>query len=751
MPSRRARRSASPRPTPPTRRPSCGAISRWPSARSSRASSSTTISPTRAAPPPRSSPRRSGSPRRRRSSRSRRPRSPPRKRRSRPRRRRWRRRGSTCPTPTWRRRRAGASRARTSPPAITCRSARTSWRWCRRRRGSPPISRRRSSTSCAPGSPSRFASTPVPTRPCADMSTASNPAAARPSPCCRRRMRRATTSRWCSASRSRSSSTIPLVRAARSAPACRWCRASRSSDLSGTHGVSTRRRDRQHMADMTLAPAAPSAPAASPWLVAPTVGIAAFMEVLDISIANVALQHIAGSLSATPDEATWVLTSYLVTNAIILPVSGWLSATIGRKRYFLGCIIGFSITSLLCGLAPSLWLLILARGLQGVTGGGLQPVAPAILPTLGGWITDNFDWRWVFLLNVPVGVFLTLLATRVLADSPAEVARRKARLAGGISLDYVGFALLVIGMGALQIVLDKGQEDDWFSSSFITGFAITAMACLAGFVVWELRRADPIVDLRLLKRANFAIGSVLMFVLGFILLGSTVLLPLMVQTLFGYNATDAGMVLSPGGFAIMLMMPVVGNLVAKVDPRWLIAVGLVATSLALSHMTNFDLDIDYGTVAWARVFQSVGLAFLFIPINTVAFLGVPPERSGNASAIINMMRNIGGSFGIALATTLVARRAQYHQSMLVEHVRPFSSQYDETIQRMQQAFLSSSANAADALQKAQALLYATVQKQAAMLSYIDSFWALGVLAMVLVPLVFVMRKPRPGAAAPPAH
>ncbi len=532
------------------------------------------------------------------------------------------------------------------------------------------------------------------------------------------------------------------------------------------------------MADMTLAPAAPSAPVASPWLVAPTVGLAAFMEVLDISIANVALQHIAGSLSATPDEATWVLTSYLVTNAIILPVSGWLSATIGRKRYFLGCIIGFSITSLLCGLAPSLWLLILARGLQGVTGGGLQPVAQAILadafppqkrgqafaaygiavvfapaigPTLGGWITDNFDWRWVFLLNVPVGVFLTLLATRVLADSPAEVARRKARLAGGISLDYVGFALLVIGMGALQVVLDKGQEDDWFSSSFITGFAITAMACLAGFVVWELRRADPIVDLRLLKRANFAIGSVLMFVLGFILLGSTVLLPLMVQTLFGYNATDAGMVLSPGGFAIMLLMPVVGNLVAKVDPRWLIAVGLVATSLALSHMTNFDLDIDYGTVAWARVFQSVGLAFLFIPINTVAFLGVPPERSGNASAIINMMRNIGGSFGIALATTLVARRAQYHQSMLVEHVTPFSSQYDETIQRMQQAFLSSSANAADALQKAQALLYATVQKQAAMLSYIDSFWALGVLAMVLVPLVFVMRKPRPGAAAPPAH
>jgi MFS transporter, DHA2 family, multidrug resistance protein len=525
--------------------------------------------------------------------------------------------------------------------------------------------------------------------------------------------------------------------------------------------------------------AATSAPrGVSPWVVAPTVGLAAFMEVLDISIANVALQHIAGSLSATPDEATWVLTSYLVTNAIILPMSGWLAATIGRKRYFLGCIIGFSITSLLCGLAPSLWVLILARGLQGITGGGLQPVAQAILadafppekrgqafaaygiavvfapaigPTLGGWITDNFDWRWVFLVNVPIGVFLTLLATRVLADSAADVARRKARLAAGVSLDYVGFSLLTIGMGALQIMLDKGQEEDWFASPFITGLAVTATAALAAFIVWELRRSDSIVDLRLLKSPNFAIGSVLMFMLGFILLGSTVLLPLMVQTLFGYTATDAGMVLSPGGFAIMLMMPVVGNLVARVDPRWLIVLGLAVTSLALFHMTNFDLNIDYRTIAWARVFQSIGLAFLFIPINTVAFLGVPPEKSNNASAIINMMRNIGGSFGIALATTLVARRQQYHQSVLVEHVNPFSSQYDATIQAMQQAFAASSATAADALQKAQALLYLTVQKQSTMLSYIDSFWALGVLAAMLVPLCFVMRRPQPQAGVPPAH
>src|SRR5260221_605985 len=399
----------------------------------------------------------------------------------------------------------------------------------------------------------------------------------------------------------------------------------------------------------------------SPWVVAPTVGLAAFMEVLDISIANVALQHIAGSLSASQDESTWVLTSYLVTNAIVLPMSGWLSSTIGRKRYFLGCIVGFSITSLLCGRPRSLWLLILARGLQGITGGGLQPTAQAILadafppekrgqafaaygiavvfapaigPTLGGWITDNFHWRWVFLLNVPVGMFLTVLAMRVLTETPEQIARRKARLKAGINLDYVGFA-------------------------------------------------------------------------------------------------------------IMLLMPVVGNLVARVDPRWLIAFGLGVTSFALFRMTSFDLDVDYATVAWARVYQSLGLAFLFIPINTVAFLGLPPEKSNNASAIINMMRNLGGSFGIAIATTLLARRQQYHQSVLVEHVTPYSSQYDQTIQAMQQAFAATTGNAADALQKAQALLYATVQKQAPMLSYIDSFWVMGVSFIALVPLLFLMKKPQP--------
>jgi MFS transporter, DHA2 family, multidrug resistance protein len=521
--------------------------------------------------------------------------------------------------------------------------------------------------------------------------------------------------------------------------------------------------------------ATPAKPGVSPWVVAPTVGLAAFMEVLDISIVNVALQHVAGSLSASADESTWVLTSYLVTNAIVLPVSGWLSSRIGRKRYFLGCIVGFGITSLLCGLAPTLLLLIVARGLQGAAGGGLQPsaqailadsfpperrgqafaayglavvFAPAIGPTVGGWITDNFTWRWVFLLNVPVAIVLTMLAMRVLADPPEEAAARRSRAAGG--LDYLGFALLVLGMCALQVVLDKGQENDWFASSLIVDLSVAAAIALPAFVVWELRRADPIVDLRLLVNRSFAVGNLLMFMLGFVLLGSTVLLPLFVQLLLGYTATDAGLVLSPGGLALMLMMPLVGVLSGKLDARWLIAAGLGITALAMFHMTEFDADIDYRTVAWARVYQSLGLGLLFIPINTAAYRGVPAEKNNNASAIINMMRNIGGSVGIATLTTFVARRQQYHQSVLVGHVTPYGAPTRNALDALQQLAGPHHGSAVDALHQAQAMLYAMVQKQAAVLSYIDGFWLTGVVLVALLPLVFVMRGAK-GGGGPPAH
>jgi len=517
---------------------------------------------------------------------------------------------------------------------------------------------------------------------------------------------------------------------------------------------------------------------ASLWLVAVTVGFAAFMEVLDISIANVALQHIAGSLSASQDESTWVLTSYLVTNAIVLPISGWLASTIGRKRCFIACIGGFSVTSLLCGTAPSLAALIVARGLQGITGGGLQPnaqailtdsflpakrgvafalygiavvFAPAIGPTLGGWITDNFTWRWVFLCNVPVGIVLSILAARVLADPPELAARRRARLGAGLNLDYVGFALLVVGMGALQIVLDKGQEDDWFGSAFITRLAVISAASLVAFVVWELRRADPIVDLKLLADRNFAVGNLLMFVLGFGLLATTALLPLFVQTLLGYTATDAGLVLSPGGFALMLTMPLVGALSGKIAARLLIAFGFAGTAAALYAMTRFNGAIDYATIAWARVYQSLPLALLFIPINTAALAEMPRAKSNNASAIINMVRNLGGSFGIALATTLIARREQYHQSVLVEHVSSLDSQYNTVVHKLQQAYLAYSASAVDALQRAEAQVYKMVQQQAALLSFNDCFWIMAVILAAMVPLVLLMRKPPAGAGPRQAH
>jgi DHA2 family multidrug resistance protein len=516
----------------------------------------------------------------------------------------------------------------------------------------------------------------------------------------------------------------------------------------------------------------------SPWLIAPTVGLAAFMEVLDISIVNVSLQHVAGSMAATPDEATWILTSYLVTNAIVLPISGWLSETFGRKRYFLGCIIAFSITSLFCGLAPTLPLLILARGLQGIAGGGLQPTAqayladafppekrgqafaayglavvfaPAIGPTIGGWITDNMTWRWVFLINVPVGVVVSALAMYILADPPGEVAARRERWARGLRLDYIGFGLLAIGMFALQVVLDRGQEDDWFASALITWLSVTAVVGLAAFIAWELWRDDPIVDLRLFRDRAFASGNVLLFALGFVLMGTTVVLPLFVQTLLGYTAEQAGLVLSPGGFAVMLAMPVVGALSGRVDARLLIAVGLIGTAIAMFHLSGFDLNVDFPTLAWGRVYQSVGIALLFIPINTAAFQGVPANKNAAASAMINMMRNIGGSVGIALLNTYIARREQANQVTLIRHVTPYSWQTNQILQQLKGALGAAHSGAVDTLHQAQGQLYAMVQQQAAVLSYLQSFWVVGAVLLAMIPLVLLLRKPLPGAAAPPAH
>ncbi len=510
----------------------------------------------------------------------------------------------------------------------------------------------------------------------------------------------------------------------------------------------------------------------NPWLIAPVVAIAAFMEVLDISIANVALQHIAGDLAAGQSESTWILTSYLVTNAVVLPISGWLSGVMGRKRFFIACIVGFSVSSLACGLAPTLPLLIAFRAIQGLTGGGLQPsaqailtdafppakrgmafalygmsvvFAPAIGPTLGGWITDSASWRWVFLINVPVGLLLVPLVTAMVEDPPHAVAERLERLKRGVRIDTLGFTLLALGLGSLQVVLDKGEELDWFGSPLIVVLSAVCAVCLVAFVIWELGQDDPIVDLRLLGDRTFGTANLLMFTLGVILLGSTVLLPLMVQELFGYTATDAGLVITPGGFAIMLVMPVVGRLVSVVDPRILIVAGLLICASALGIMAGFTPATGYGSFVWARIVQALGLSLLFIPINTVAFIGLPREKSSQASAIINLSRNLGGSVGISVMVSLLWRFGQQHQIVLAGHTADTAPAYRSLEATLSAAMARHGADAVTALHQAQATIYGMMGAQAQLLAFLDDFRVLAGIFLALAPFVFVMRRPRPGS------
>jgi DHA2 family multidrug resistance protein len=514
----------------------------------------------------------------------------------------------------------------------------------------------------------------------------------------------------------------------------------------------------------------------NPWLIAVVVSMATFMEVLDTSIANVALPHIAGGLSASQDEATWVLTSYLVSNAIILPISGWLASVIGRKRFYMSCVALFTVSSLLCGFAPSLELLIFFRVLQGLGGGGLAPseqailsdtfeprqrgmafalygvaivVAPAIGPTLGGWITDNYTWRWIFFINVPIGLLSLFLSHLVVEDPPEMVAARRKRLAHGLNVDYIGFALIALGLGSLQVVLDKGQRDDWFGSRFITIFVVLAAFGLLAGIFWEFSRKEPIVDLPLMRNRTFLIANIVMFATGFVLFGSTVLIPQLAQELFGYSAEKAGLLITPGGFAVMALMPVVGFLTNKVAARWLILLGLIISALACFHLSRLDLSASYGTLAMARVYQASGIAFLFVPINTAAYANLPREKSNNASAILNLFRNIGGSVGISLVTTVLARREQFHQTRLVAALNPFNPHFTAALKMTQRTLELHGVISAQALQRAEALLMQEVMRQASILSYIDAFWLLAVFATCMIPLVFLIRanKPQPSAAA----
>jgi DHA2 family multidrug resistance protein len=503
------------------------------------------------------------------------------------------------------------------------------------------------------------------------------------------------------------------------------------------------------------------------WAVAGTVTLATFMEVLDTSIANVSLPHIAGSLSVGVDESTWILTSYLVSNAIVLPISGWLSTVIGRKRFYMTCVALFTISSLLCGLAANLPMLIFLRVRQGAGGGGLQPseqailadtfppakrgmafaiygmavvLAPAIGPTLGGWITDNASWRWIFFLNVPVGVVSLFLTHRVVEDPPWVRARGRS-----IPIDYVGLSLIVLGLGALQYVLDKGQRDDWFASPWITLMFVVSVVAIAVLVIWELTHDHPVLELHLLGNRNLSIACVMMLALGIVLFGSIVILPQYLQVVMGYSAVDAGMVLSPGGLVVIALLPFVGRLLAHVDGRWLVAFGFLASAVALFVMTGIYPGISFGTAVRWRCYQSVGLAFLFIPITTAAYVGVPAGKNNQVSALTNLMRNLGGGIGISIAQTLLSRRAQFHQQHLVSHVTAYSPTLRQMLGGLGQALAHRGAATVAATRRAYAIIYGMVQAQATTLAFIDILWVLAIGCLLLTPLAFAMHKTKPGA------
>jgi DHA2 family multidrug resistance protein len=464
-----------------------------------------------------------------------------------------------------------------------------------------------------------------------------------------------------------------------------------------------------------------------------------------------------------------VLTSYLVSNAIILPLSGWFSLLLGRKRFYMVCVALFTLSSFLCGIAPSLGLLVFFRVLQGVGGGGLQPseqailadtfpprqrgmafaiygvavvTAPAIGPTVGGWITDNFTWRWIFFINIPVGIVSLFLTSFMLEDPPYFVKERAQRLKTKLRVDYWGIIFIALGLGFLQIVLDKGERDDWLASPFIRISSIIAVAGLALAIYWEFKEKDPVVDLSLLKNRNFGISAFLMFMVGVVLLGSTVLLPQYLQLVMGYSATQAGLAISPGGLLVMALLPLVGFLLGKFESRWLIGIGLVITSLALIHMSNFDIYMDFRYAVMARCFQAAGLAFLFVPINTAAYAFVPPTKNNAASGLINLARNVGGSLGISIVTTILDRRAQFHQSRLVERATSLNPDFTRAVTSAAHVLHS-----APAANTPYALVMHSLQVQAQNLAYMDCFWLLGITFGALVPLVFVMRKTQPGRAA----
>jgi DHA2 family multidrug resistance protein len=510
-------------------------------------------------------------------------------------------------------------------------------------------------------------------------------------------------------------------------------------------------------------------PNANPWLIAVVVAMAAFMEVLDTSIANVALPHMAGSLSASNDESTWILTSYLASNAVVLPMTGWFAGMFGRKRFFMICLVLFTLSSLLCGIAPNLGAIILFRVLQGAGGGGLQPMAQAILadtfppqqrgvafalygitaivgpiigPTLGGWITDNYSWRWVFFINLPVGIVALSLIMRLVEDPPwAKVAK-----GAGVRIDYIGMALLTIGVGSLQVMLDKGQEDDWFGSHFILTLAVVAGVCLIALTIWEWFHKDPIIDVRLFKNFNYLSSNLMMFILGLVLFSSIVMLPRFLQNLLGYTAESAGLVLSGGGIMLLVLMPLVGTLSSKVQARYMIAFGWLALAFAMYYTTrHLDLQISFWNASILRIVQAFGLPFLFVPISLAVYVGMPAEKTNTISGMVNFMRNIGSSFGTSMVTTLTARRAQVHQAYMVEHITAANLTFTQAVHALAVRLATAGLDATTATHQAYGWVYRLVIGQASTLAYIDTYWILAIGGAIMFLLSFALKKNQPGA------
>ncbi|HET9389337.1 MAG TPA: DHA2 family efflux MFS transporter permease subunit [Steroidobacteraceae bacterium] len=510
----------------------------------------------------------------------------------------------------------------------------------------------------------------------------------------------------------------------------------------------------------------------SPWLIASVLSISAFMEVLDTAIANVALRHIAGSTSSTYDEATWVLTSYLIANAIIIPLSGFFADVIGRKRYYMMSVALFSIASLCCGLAPTLPLLIAARIVQGIAGGGLQPItqamlvdtfpperrgqalamygltiilAPTIGPLLGGAITDRYSWHWVFLINVPVGA-LSLFLVQTLVTEPKllrqELSERWRR---GIRLDVPGAALIALGLAFLEVTMDRGEREDWFASSLISTSALIAGVSLVSFVIWEYFRKDPLLDMKLFRNRNFAVANLVMLCIGVILFGTTQFIPQMLQEVMGYTATAAGEAMTLGGAVTLLAMPAAGVLAGKVQPRVLMGCALVIEVLALWNMTGFATTMTLHDAAMARLWQALGIPFLFVPLTSAAYVGLPPQRSNQGSAMLNVARNLGGTIGISMVQALLATRQQFHQARLIEHLEPLNPGYAAGVHSLTQTLTSQGLPPAAASQSALGLLYQTVLQQASMQAFIDCFWVLMIFVAVVLPAVlFLKRTPLAG-------